>query len=275
MNDLLDTVASSMYLFADDAKLSRTIASQRDHDIMQSDLDNMQEWAEMWLLHFHPQKCKSMTLKLNGRPVQESTYSIADKPIGNSAEEKDLGVLVDDRLSLDNHIRSIAGRGNRIAGVIRRSYCHLSESNFPLLFKALVRPHGEYAQAAWHPYKMSHIDCIEKVQRRASKLTRLKMTTLIEVFKILHKKYDSRACQGILHLDTNTRTRGHAYKLKKFQCNREIRLHSFGHRVVNPWNSLPSQVVEAPSLDAFERRIDKHWMSHPMKLDPRAPALQQ
>ena len=40
---------------------------------------------------------------------------------------------------------------------------------FSQLFRALVRPHLEYAQAVWQPYKRMHIDAIERVQRRATK----------------------------------------------------------------------------------------------------------
>ena len=29
-----------------------------------------------------------------------------------------------------------------------------------------------------------------------------------------------------------------------------------GPRVVKPWNRLPGQVVESPSLEVFERRVD-------------------
>ena len=39
---------------------------------------------------------------------------------------------------------------------------------FILLYKALVRPHVEYANSVWSPYKKSDIEAIEKIQKRAS-----------------------------------------------------------------------------------------------------------
>jgi hypothetical protein len=42
-------------------------------------------------------------------------------------------------------------------------------TNFKYLFQALVRPHIEYAEAVWSPFKVGDIKKIENVQRRATK----------------------------------------------------------------------------------------------------------
>ena len=36
-------------------------------------------------------------------------------------------------------------------------------------------------------------------------------------------------------------------------------------QVVKPWNSLPEEVVTAPSVQAFEARLDKAWNDQPLK----------
>ena len=57
-----------------------------------------------------------------------------------------------------------------ILGVIRRRFEYLDARTFRLLYINLVIPHLEYADAVWNPHKMIHIDIIENVQRRATKL---------------------------------------------------------------------------------------------------------
>ena len=34
------------------------------------------------------------------------------------------------------------------------------------------------------------------------------------------------------------------------------------------WNSLPNNVVNAPSVNAFKNRLDKYWKSDPDKYSP-------
>ena len=67
---------------------------------------------------------------------------------------------------MSNKIR----KANSIMGLIRRTYTYLDEENFLLLYKALVRPHIEYANQVWAPHLKKHIVEIENVQRRATKL---------------------------------------------------------------------------------------------------------
>ena len=58
---------------------------------------------------------------------------------------------------------------------------------FCLLYKALVRPHVEYAHSVWYPYKKCDITDIEKVQKRATKLIiSLKNCSYKERLKILN-----------------------------------------------------------------------------------------
>ena len=67
-------------------------------------------------------------------------------------------------------------------------------------------------------------------------------------------------------------TRGHSYRLSKSRCNTSKVQAFFKNRIVDIWNNLPSEVVEADSVNQFKNRINKHWMQHLMKYDPKADA---
>ena len=60
--------------------------------------------------------------------------------------------------------------------------------------------------------------------------------------------------------------------MKLFELPQRIQLRAkfFGLRVVNVWNALPNDVVMAPNINAFKNRLDKLWISYPLKFDPDA-----
>ena len=89
------------------------------------------------------------------------------------------------------------------------------------------------------------------------------------MFKIFTGKYDPQVSKFI-KLNNNSITRGHPYKIEKQRIRLDVRRFSFVHRCVDKWNSLPEEVVSAPSVSAFERRLDRRWMTEPIRLDYEA-----
>jgi len=67
-----------------------------------------------------------------------------------------------------------------------------------MLYKAMVRPHVEYANSIWFRYKNGDIEAIEKVQKRATKL----------VISLKKLPYTERLLQLNLHTLKYRRLRG-------------------------------------------------------------------
>jgi len=59
--------------------------------------------------------------------------------------------------------------------------------------------------------------------------------------------------------DATSRLRGYSLKLFNLRCRTTIRQNFFSSRIVNEWNKLPLEVVDAPSINAFKNRLDRHW----------------
>ena len=79
---------------------------------------------------------------------------------------------------------------------------------------------------------------------------------LIEVFKMA-KGISATPLQELFTVDNSSRTRGHSFKLiKKFsRCN--TRHYFFSERVISRWNSLPSEAVDAATLDPFKGHLTR------------------
>ena len=60
INDMPETVASLVYMYADNAKVAREIVSESDRNMLQTDLDKLGKWSRKWLLRFNTDKCRVM-----------------------------------------------------------------------------------------------------------------------------------------------------------------------------------------------------------------------
>ena len=79
----------------------------------------------------------------------------------------------------------------------------------------------------------------------------------IEVFKTVNG-YEDVDRNMFFKLKEDSRTRGHNVALVKEQCRLDMRKYSFSQRVINEWNKLPNDCVNASSVNMFKNRIDRY-----------------
>ena len=275
INDLPDAIKVNCKVFADDTKIYDSTKHKRQ---IQDDLFMMQKWTETWNLYFNVAKCKVMHI---GKKNPETKYYMKIEndlqSLESCTEEKDLGITFDDKLSFDQHISNITKKANQMLGIIKRTFNYMDKEIFSKLYKALVRSHLEYGNVVWSPHLKRQSLQIESIQRRATKLVpecremdynqrlrylklyslkgRRERGDLIQVYKIF-KGNDDIKPENIFSLATYTKTRNQGNKLRISYSKTDIRKFSFANRVVEKWNNLPTEIKEAPSVNAFKNRLD-------------------
>ena len=142
---MTDGITSPMLLYADDAKIFRSITDKTQEEELQFDLNENSKWAKSSLMNFN--LTKSHTLTLMGRTKQsERNYTLkGGKQLSKVESEKDLGVIVDSKLHYCEHIARKTKVANSIVAIIRKSFVNLTSEVLTTLYKALVRTHLEYA----------------------------------------------------------------------------------------------------------------------------------
>jgi hypothetical protein len=293
INDLPKVLTKELLmLFADDAKLEKTLAAPEDHIILQDNLNKMTDWTKAWSLEMNTSKCKVLHLsRMQQENVNNYTMNCETGPVvlQDVPYEKDLGVYVDQKLTFEKHISNSSTTANRILGVVRRNFRHINQENFVTLYKSMVRPHMEYSSVVWSPHLAKDQKLLENVQRRATKLSfknksldyegrlrnlglptlqyRRSRADMIQVFKIM-RGLDRINPSVFFTASHNERTRGHKYKIFKNRCRTNFRKFQFSNRVVDSWNSLPDHVVNSPNINTFKSRLNTHWKHYPTKFSP-------
>lgn len=69
INDLANSLSSSINLFADDCNIYHQMLDLGDRSALQSDLDNISSWYGTWLMKLIATKCKSIRISRHSSHV--------------------------------------------------------------------------------------------------------------------------------------------------------------------------------------------------------------
>ena len=265
---------SRIIKFADDTKMGASADKSATVEQLQQDLQKIGEWSVKWQMPFNLDKCKVMHIGYKNNNVK---YELLGRELESCQQEKDLGVTITNDLQPSKQCIEVEKKAPKILGYIKRQFKTRKKDTIITLYKALVRPHLEYAVQFWSPSQRKDIEKLEAVQARATKLIpsikhigyqrrleRLNLYSLekrrlrgqlIETFKIL---------KGINNIDykclfsrSNNQTRSNGWKLEQKRFNTSHCGNFFSYKIPSFWNKLPAELVGSTTVNQFKNRLDK------------------
>ena len=150
-SDLSHVVDSQVYCYADDttlvAPVQRPSLSAAVGDVLNDDLAKVVDWCERWDMKLNPRKSKSLLVSRSRSelPPHPLLYADGDQ-IPEERHLKVLGVVLDSKLTYEEHLRQVASRARQKTGILRKA-ARLYACNSAILgrcLRAYVLPLVEY-----------------------------------------------------------------------------------------------------------------------------------
>ena len=107
INDLPNSVSSSISLFADDSNVYRRIRNTLYCKQLQKDLHNLVKWEKEWSMEFDTSKFKVLIATNKIKPVQRC-YKTHGIYLENVTQQNYLGVMLHRKLSWKPHVLNVA-----------------------------------------------------------------------------------------------------------------------------------------------------------------------
>ena len=170
INDLTNVVHNcKVKLFADDTSVFIDFTNiDEAADALNDDLNNIQNWADQWLVNFSPAKTKLMTCSFKKKQVTDIKFNNIE--LSSVESHKHLGLTLSSDLSWTNHITDMLKSVSVLVDVLKKLKYDIDRKSLELTYFTFIRPKLEYACHIWDNCSKCDSDKLESLQLDMARL---------------------------------------------------------------------------------------------------------
>lgn len=153
-------------LYADDKKIYMSIKSVSDCELLQRDLYNLYQYYLKNSIFVSLHKCRCISFTRKPKPIFHQ-YNFNGVVVERTDLVRDLGVMLDSKVTMRHHVDYITNRAFRNLGFIMRTCQPFQQMlSFKVLYYTYVRSILEYASSIWYPHHSIYINRLERIQKK-------------------------------------------------------------------------------------------------------------
>ena len=123
-------------------------------------------------MNFNPDPTKQAQEIIFSREKTVSIHSLVyfnKNPVNSTATHKHLGMILDSKLSYENHLQSVFSRVNKAISFLRKFQPTLPRKSLLAIYKSFIRPHLDYGDVIYdRAYNESFHQNLESLQYSAA-----------------------------------------------------------------------------------------------------------
>ena len=138
---------------------------------LNSDLSKIRNRAFQWKMSFNPNPSKQAQEVIFSRKIQKTchpTVCFKNKLVKQVPSQKHLGLILDNKLNFQEHLKNILNKVNKTIGLLRKLQSILPREPLLTIYKSFVRPHLDYRDVIYDQhYNNSFRQKLESIQYNA------------------------------------------------------------------------------------------------------------
>ena len=243
----------------------------------------MQQWAFQWKMNFNPDATKQAQEVIFSHKTNKPHHPILlfnQSQVQRSSAQKHLGVILDDKLNFNHHVKCAIDKANKGISVLRKLRYYMPRDALIRIYKSFIRSQLDYADVIYdQPSNISFTNKLETVQYNAALAitgairgtSKEKLYKEIGIEYLSSRRWFKRLClfYKIIHDKTpsylyslipqsyhpfNTR---YQYRIPQYYCRTNYFQNSFFPNAIKEWNKLDSKIVISDSLECFKKSLLK------------------
>ena len=272
--------------FADDSTLTYTSSHSLEHarNMIEKEFKKVLIWLAANKLIINLKKTHLMVFSNSRRTDSDKSITITanDQTISEITETKFLGVILDNKLCWDAHIKHISTKMSKSAAILKILKHTFPTSALKTIYHSLIYPYLNYCNLIWGSAASSHLESLTLIQKKCIRnickvgyydhteplFNEQKILTVPKIYNYNCAKFIFQCYNNDTYSNFKSKLQKnsdfHHYDTRNKNSLRKpfVRLHKFTHSFlyngIDTWNHLPDRIKTLSSFDSFKILTKKH-----------------